>query len=102
ERRGLIDVAAASVRKRKRAVAAVLRDAIRIGEREERTYCPPSSTLPLKGEGSRLSLVSPPLRHRARIAGAARMIPLKRFNAMRQVHIVTAEASLGQHRREVG
>ena len=68
QRRGLIDIAAAAVRQRERAVAAVLRDAVRIGEREDRARRSVSSPLPLAGRGRS----APSSLHRFAIARASR------------------------------
>ena len=93
QRRGLIDIAAAPVGERERAIVAALRDAIRIGEREDRADA--HLALPASGQ------FAPSLRHLPRIARAARTVAAEILHAVRQVNVVAAEPALGQHRRDV-
>ena len=98
QRRGLIDIAAAPVRERERPVAAVLRDAIRIGEREDRADAHASPSPPRRGAESR------PIASPSRLASLARAraVAAEILDAVRQIHIVAAKPALGQHRGDVG
>ena len=108
QRRGWIDIAAAAVGERERSIAAVLRDAVRVGEREDGAdRLRPSPALPLTGEGADRSaarLASSLHRFAIARASLARRERSRRklSTPMRQVHVVAAEPALGQHRRDVG
>src|SRR4051794_37470331 len=63
---------------------------------------PPPPPPPFRGGGSSLTHLAPPLRHRPRTPRRRRAIAAAIPHAMRQVDIVAAKPSLGQHRRHVG
>ena len=95
---GRIEHGAAAIGQQEAALpaAAILGDAIGIGEREERARrWHRRSRLRVRRHRSR-----PALRHAARILGAARAIAAELIEPMRQIDVVAAEAALGdQHRR---
>ena len=95
KRQGRIEHGAASIREQEAALpaAAIFRDAIRIGERQQRADARIAFVLAVAG------LLRPPPRHAARFLGAARTIAAELIEPVRQIDVVAAEPALGdQHR----
>src|SRR6185503_20551725 len=99
-RRGLLDGGATAIGEHETAVAAVARDAVRKGQRQ---HDPGGGRDILSGRTfGRRHLLRPALCEAAGAAGARRAVAAELVEPGIEIDAVTAEATLGQDRGDVG